>query len=40
MSLDVIKQPIASELDIFEERFRESMRSKVPLLDKITWYIV
>lgn len=40
MSLDVIKQPIASELDIFEERFRDSMRSQVPLLDKITWYIV
>ncbi len=40
MSLDVIKLPIASELDIFEERFRDSMRSKAPLLDKITWYIV
>jgi octaprenyl-diphosphate synthase len=40
MTLDTIKQPIADELDIFEERFRESMRSHVPLLDKITWYIV
>lgn len=40
MSLDQIKQPIASELDVFEARFREAMRSPVPLLDKITWYIV
>ena len=40
MSLDVIKRPIAAELDIFEGRFREAMRSKVALLDKITWYIV
>ena len=40
MSLDTIKQPITAELDTFEKRFRESMRSNVPLLDKITWYIV
>lgn len=40
MSLDTIKQPIASELDVFEHRFRDAMRSHVPLLDKITWYIV
>lgn len=40
MSLDSIKQPIATELDVFESRFRDSMRSHVPLLDKITWYIV
>jgi len=40
MSLEVIKQPIAAELDTFEVRFRDSMRSHVPLLDKITWYIV
>lgn len=40
MSLDRIKQPIAAELDTFELRFREAMKSHVPLLDKITWYIV
>jgi len=40
MSLDVIKQPITDELDVFETRFRDAMRSHVPLLDKITWYIV
>jgi octaprenyl-diphosphate synthase len=40
MTLDTIKQPIVRELDVFEERFRDAMRSHVPLLDKITWYIV
>jgi octaprenyl-diphosphate synthase len=40
MSLDTIKQPIAAELEVFETRFRDAMRSHVPLLDKITWYLV
>ncbi len=40
MSLEGIKQPVTTELDIFEQRFRDAMRSNVPLLDKITWYIV
>ena len=39
-SLNSIKAPIETELKVFEKRFRESMRSKVPLLDKITYYIV
>ncbi len=39
-SLDEIKKPIEKELDEFEIRFRESMRSKAPLLDRITHYIV
>ncbi len=39
-TLDTIKRPIAAELDVFEDRFRDAMRSNVPLLDKITWYIV
>ena len=39
-SLDEIKKPIEKELDEFEVRFRESMRSKAPLLDRITHYIV
>jgi octaprenyl-diphosphate synthase len=39
-TLDDIKRPIARELDEFEVRFRESMRSKAPLLDRITHYIV
>lgn len=39
-SLDKIKKPIEEELKSFEKRFRESMKSKVPLLDRITYYIV
>jgi len=39
-SLKSIKQPIEKELKIFEQRFREDMRSHVALLDKITYYIV
>lgn len=39
-SLVTIKGPIEAELKIFEKRFRDSMRSHVPLLDKITYYIV
>lgn len=39
-TLDYIKSPIAEELKIFEERFRDSMRSKVPLLDTVMNYIV
>ena len=35
-----IKAPIEKELEEFEVRFRENMKSKVPLLDKITHYIV
>ena len=39
-TVDDIKAPIAEDLKIFEKKFRESMRSKVPLLDRITYYIV
>ena len=39
-SLNTIKEPIDEELRVFETRFREAMRSPVPLLDKITFYIV
>ncbi|MGB6035313.1 MAG: polyprenyl synthetase family protein [Cryomorphaceae bacterium] len=35
-----IKAPISAEMEEFEHRFRESMRSNTPLLDKITHYIV
>ncbi|HAE13816.1 MAG TPA: polyprenyl synthetase [Bacteroidetes bacterium] len=38
--LDQIKAPIAAELDIFEKKFREAMRSQVPLLDRVMYYIV
>jgi octaprenyl-diphosphate synthase len=39
-SKDNIKLPIKGEMEHFEEKFRDSMRSSVPLLDKITHYIV
>ncbi len=33
-------QPIKAEMAEFEDRFRQTMKSKVPLLDKITHYII
>ena len=38
--IDQIKEPIAKELDLFELKFREAMKSSVPLLDTIMTYIV
>jgi len=40
LSIDEIKQPIAADIDAFEEKFKSSMQSSVPLLDRITHYIV
>lgn len=40
MTVKEIKEPIKEELKAFEDVFRDKMRSKVPLLDKITHYIV
>jgi len=42
MSLTIkdIRKPIAAELDIFEKKFRASMSTQVPLLNKIMYYIV
>ncbi len=39
-NLKDIQAPIQAELKEFERKFRESMKSEVPLLDKITHYIV
>ena len=39
-SINEIKKPIAADIDVFEERFKTSMQSSVPLLDRITHYIV
>ena len=38
-SLSAIQQPIAEEMRSFEKKFKETMSSDVPLLDKITYYI-
>ncbi|MBS7564519.1 polyprenyl synthetase family protein [Mucilaginibacter sp. Bleaf8] len=40
LNLNEIKKPIAAEIDVFEEKFKASMQSSVPLLDRITHYIV
>jgi octaprenyl-diphosphate synthase len=38
--LNQIKLPIEKELNLFESKFRESMKSSVPLLDTIMNYII
>ena len=38
--VEQIKQPIAFEMDLFEQKFQLSMSSKVALLNRITHYIV
>ncbi len=40
LSIDEIKKPVAAEIDVFESKFKASMYSSVPLLDRITHYIV
>jgi octaprenyl-diphosphate synthase len=35
-----IKAPVATHMDIFESKFKDSMKTSVPLLNKITNYIV
>ncbi len=35
-----IKHPIQKEMEIFETKFKDAMLSKVPLLNRITYYIV
>lgn len=38
--IDHIKQPIDSELKVFEQKFKNATRSDVALLDRVTYYIV
>lgn len=38
--LDKIKLPIKKEMDLFEDKFSNSMISDVPLLNRITHYVV
>ena len=35
-----IREPIEREMELFESKFHESMKSPVPLLNRITYYIV
>ena len=39
-AVEQIKQPIIKEMELFESKFREAMVTKVPLLNRITHYIV
>ena len=39
-AIEQIKFPISNEMELFEDKFKDSMLSKVPLLNKITYYIV
>ncbi|MFI5149888.1 MAG: polyprenyl synthetase family protein [Bacteroidia bacterium] len=39
-TIDKIKAPVRQEMEEFESKFLASMKSNVPLLDKITHYIV
>lgn len=39
-TVDEIKDPVADHMAVFEEKFKDAMKSSVPLLDKITNYIV
>ena len=38
--VDIIKKPIEPEMKEFELKFKTSMQSKAPLLDRITHYII
>ncbi len=35
-----IREPIEREMELFEKKFHDSMKSQVPLLNRITYYIV
>jgi octaprenyl-diphosphate synthase len=39
-AVDEIKKPVEHHMEVFEEKFKDAMKSTVPLLDKITSYIV
>jgi hypothetical protein len=39
-AVDNIKEPVAEYMAEFENKFKEAMKSTVPLLDKITAYNV
>ena len=39
-TLEKIKEPVKGHIREFEKYFRASMKSNVPLLDRITRYII
>ena len=38
--VEKIKDPIYQEMELFEKKFTQMMSSKVPLLNRITYFIV
>ena len=38
-TLDTIKAPISKEMDLFEDKFRQALKSDVALLDRVMYYI-
>jgi octaprenyl-diphosphate synthase len=38
--VELIKLPIKIEMELFEKKFKDSMQSNVPLLNRITYYII
>jgi len=40
LSVEEIKAPVKEEMKVFETKFKASMKSTTPLLDKITHYII
>lgn len=38
--VEEIKLPIAKEMELFESKFKDAMLSRVPLLNRITYYII
>lgn len=40
LSIKEIKKPISNEMNVFEDKFKSSLKTRVPLLDKIMHYII
>ncbi len=40
LSIKEIKKPISNEMNVFEDKFKTSLKTRVPLLDKIMHYII
>jgi len=40
LNIKEIKRPISNEMNVFEDKFKSSLKTRVPLLDKIMHYII
>ncbi len=40
LNIREIKKPISNEMNVFEDKFKSSLKTRVPLLDKIMHYII